>query len=328
MGENQQLMDWLLAGPTWVRYRALIDLLGTAEQDELTISARRQMLNVPQIGELINNISNWEKVSLRRHNDADHPLHKLAFLADLGIQMTDTGMEEIFNQILAHQSAEGPFEVKLNIPAVFGGSGKDEWCWTLCDAPLLLWCLVKFGLGSDTRIERGIGYLISLVRENGWPCASSPSLGKFRGPGKREDPCPYANLLMLKLLGSMDEYQGSEPVMKGLQTALALWENRQDQHPYLFRMGDDFCKLKAPLIWYDILHLADVLSYFHQIYNDKRFLEILSIIRSKADPSGAYTPDSVWMKWKGWEFAQKKEPSRWVTLIIARIEKRIRAGVI
>ena len=328
MSENQQLKDWLLSGPAWIRYRTLIDLLSISEKDELAIKARMEMLNEPQIIELINHISNWEKIPLRRHNDADHPLHKLAFLADLGIQMSDTRMEKIFNQILAHQSVEGPFEVILNIPAVFGGSGKDAWCWTLCDAPLLLWCMATMGLINDERIEKGIRYLVDLVRENGWPCASSPSLGKFHGPGKMEDPCPYANLLMLKLLGIFDEYRGSEQANKGVQTALWLWEHSQNQHPYLFRMGDDFRKLKAPLIWYDILHLADVLSYFPQIYEDKRFLKILSIMHNKANPSCTYTPESVWMKWKGWEFAQKKVPSRWVTLIIARIEKRIHTGVI
>lgn len=328
MSINQQLLDWLLAGPAWIKYRVLIDLLGTSEKDRLTITAREEMTNAPQIVELIKSLNDWEGAPLRRHNDANHPLHKLAFLADIGICMTDAGMSEICDQILIHQSTEGPFEIKLNIPAVFGGSGKDEWCWTLCDAPLLLWCLTKIGLKNDMRLENGIRYLVGLVRENGWPCASSPLLGKFHGPGKREDPCPYANLLMLKLLGSIEEYQGSEQAMSGVQTALALWENSQNQHPYLFRMGDDFRKLKAPLIWYDILHFADVLSCFPQIHKDKRFVEILSIIRSKANPQGAYTPESVWMKWKDWEFSQKKQPSRWMTLIVARIEKRISERII
>jgi len=32
-----------------------------------------------------------------------------------------------------------------------------------------------------------------------------------------------------------------------------LWEKRREQKHYLFAMGTDFNKLKAPLIWFDIL---------------------------------------------------------------------------
>ena len=37
---------------------------------------------------------------------------------------------------------------------------------------------------------------------------------------------------------------------------------------------------------------------------------------------GRFTPESIYTKLKGWEFAQKKEPSRWVTFLVNRIFKR------
>jgi hypothetical protein len=37
------------------------------------------------------------------------------------------------------------------------------------------------------------------------------------------------------------------------------------------------------------------------------------------DDEGRLTPESVWMDWKGWEFGQKKEASRWLTLTAYRI---------
>ena len=36
---------------------------------------------------------------------------------------------------------------------------------------------------------------------------------------------------------------------------------------------------------------------------------------------------SVWMAWKDWEFGQKKEPSRWLTLHAWQIIQRIENGV-
>ncbi len=82
-------------------------------------------------------------------------------------------------------------------------------------------------------------------------------------------------------------------------------------------------KLKLPLVWYDILHVATILSYYPSIRNDVRLREMVDIITQKADKNGQDTPESVWMKWKGWEFAQKKEPSRWLTLMVLSLQKRI-----
>ena len=74
-------------------------------------------------------------------------------------------------------------------------------------------------------------------------------------------------------------------------------------------MGTDFAKPKAPLIWYDILHVAEVLTRFPWLRRDDRLREMVAGIRLKADEHGRFTAQSVWTAWKGWEFAQKREPS-------------------
>ncbi|NTW90442.1 MAG: hypothetical protein HGA35_00625 [Erysipelotrichaceae bacterium] len=54
-------------------------------------------------------------------------------------------------------------------------------------------------------MQKAVTALMELVRENGWPCAVSKELGKFRGPGRKEDPCPFANLAMLKALSEIEK---------------------------------------------------------------------------------------------------------------------------
>jgi len=71
------------------------------------------------------------------------------------------------------------------------------------DASTILHALLSFGLAKNPRVGEALRHLLALVRENGWPCAVSPSLGKFRGPGRCGDPCPYATLLMLKVLSAI-----------------------------------------------------------------------------------------------------------------------------
>jgi hypothetical protein len=146
---------------------------------------------------------------------------------------------------------------------------------------------------------------------------------KFKGPGRRTDPCPYANLLMLKLLSIMPENNNSEEINKGIDVLLDLWERRKEVKYFLFGMGTDFKKLKAPLIWFDILHAADVLSNFDKARNDKRFLEMVEIISVKADENGLYKAESAYRAWKDWNFGQKKENSAWISFLVYRIMKRM-----
>ena len=321
---NSEITSWLLSGPAWMQYRTQLDLLDQNPDNENVKAVRSAMLADPKIQELISDCAEWDRTVLKRHNDAFHPLHKLTYLVDIGLNQQDPGMGKIIDAITAHRAPEGLFQVLTNIPAHFGGSGNDEWNWQLCDAPLLLYCLIKLGIKDDPGVQKGIDHLVSLVRENGWPCAASASMGKFHGPGRRDDPCPYANLLMLKLISQVPELEKNQVTKIGIESALKLWENSQSQSPYLFHMGTDFRKLKAPLIWYDILHLTEILSNFTQARQDRRFQDMLMHITKKADKDGLYTPESIWMKWKGWEFAQKKEPSRWITFLVLRLEQKLK----
>jgi hypothetical protein len=87
----------------------------------------------------------------------------------------------------------------------------------------------------------------------------------------------------------------------------------------MFYMGTDFRKLKVPFVWYDLLHVLDVLRRFPWLRGDARLHAMLEVLKSKADQQGRFTLESIWTAWKDWEFGQKKEPSRWLTLMAWRI---------
>jgi len=109
----------------------------------------------------------------------------------------------------------------------------------------------------------------------------------------------------------------------GVETLLNLWEHRQEQHPYMFYMGTDFSKLKVPLVWYDLMHVLEVITSYPDFRNDLRQQSMLEVLKGKADPEGRYTLESVWTAWKDWEFGQKKVPSFWLTFLAKRILLRI-----
>lgn len=316
-------IDWLLSGSPWVQYRARLDLLGETERSKDVKAARQAMLDHPQVQALVNELRDWPGPPLTRHNDASHLLHKLVFIADLGLRVTDPGVDQIVDRVLAHQSAEGAFQVKVNIPTHFGVTGKDQFAWMLCDAPSVVYAFVKLGV-KDRRVKVAAKHLANLIRDNGWPCAVTAELGKFHGPGRRSDPCPYANLITLKALAQTREWHADDVCRTGAETLLSLWQQRNAQRPYLFAMGADFAKLKAPLIWYDVLHVTEVLTQFEWLKNDKRLGEMMTIVKAKADDRGRFTPESIWQAWHDWDFGQKREPSAWLTLIARRMLKRAR----
>jgi hypothetical protein len=323
MKSIDKIIGWLLEGPPWVQYRARQDILGQPERDVEVIAAKQAMLTHPQIKALLSELADWPGPALKRHNDASHLLHKLVFISDLGLSTSDPGIKEIIGRILEHRSKQGAFQIVANISPRYGGSGQDQLAWMLCDTPSVLYCLVKLGLRDNLIVQSAAKHLASLSFENGWPCTVSPEFGNFRGPGRKTDPCPYGTLISLKVLAQFPEWRDSKVCKTGVETILQLWEQRKERRPYLFAMGTDFVKLKMPLIWYDILHVLEVLTQFPHLQKDKRILEMISVIEAKSDGEGRFTAESIWKSWSAWEFGQKKEPSFLVTFEVYRILKRL-----
>jgi hypothetical protein len=323
-------VDWLLKGPPYVQYRARIDLLEENETAPEVQSTRASMVEQPEILERIYSLDDWPGKVLSSHRSAGQSFHTLNFLTDLGLRISDPGMQQLAEKIHEKASPEGPFRIAMNIGPGHGGTGEDTAGWALCDAPNLIYALARLGLADDPHVTKAGEYLISLVKEFGWPCAVSKELGDFRGPGPKTAPCPYANLAMLKMLSTRPDWRNLPAAATGIKTILHLWEARRDEHPFIFYMGTDFCKLKAPLIWYDILHVLDVLSLYPAAIQSNAFKEMLSVVTQKATEDGIFMAESVYVPYKNWDFGQKKTPSRWITLlvyrILARTEKQDRGG--
>jgi len=280
------------------------------------------MLAHPQVQELVARAAGWGDRSLKRHNDASYPSYALTVLVDMGMRSDDPGMELWVEAVMAHQAPEGAFQSLVNIPTRFGGTGEDTWTWAVCDAPTLLYAMLALGLGAEPPVRRAVDHLAGLVTENGWRCCAAPELGKFRGPGRKADPCPIANVYALKALAQVPDLVDSPGTRAGAEMLLWHWENQGGRKLYLFGIGTDYRKLKYPFVWYDLLHVADVLSRFPFVRGDPRFQEMAQAISDQANAEGRYTASSMYRAWKGWSFADKKSPSPWLTFLALRILSR------
>jgi hypothetical protein len=315
-------LQWLLeSDEPWTRYRTLVDLLGRPEDDAEVRAARADMVAHPQVQTLIAEAAGWPGYVLKRHNDARHPIYKFSTLADFGLCESDPGMAVAIDLVMAHQAVQGPFQTQVNIPKAFGGTGEDVWTWIACDAPTLAYALLAFGLLDDERVKKGVEHIVGSVDDNGWRCKAASELGNFKGPGRRQDPCPIANVYALKALSQIPDLLDSSAARAGAEMLLSHWEHQKERKMYLFGIGTDFRKLKYPFVWYDILHVTDVLSRFPFVRADARFCEMVQTIVAQAGANGRYTATSMYRAWKGWSFADKKAPSPWLTFLALRVQK-------
>ncbi|MCE5189278.1 MAG: hypothetical protein LLF75_08905 [Eubacteriales bacterium] len=310
----------------WLKYAIQINLLHSPKEDQSELL--KSALQDEKIQQALQDVAAYHKTLVTNHKNPILPIQRLLFLLDLGFGVDIPEIKIATDEILAHKDENGVYLSMTNIPKHFGGTGEDTFSWSLCDAPSLLLALFQAGVDYMKHIKPGVDYLVSLCRENGFPCAVSAELGKFRGPGRKDDCCPYATLIMADLLSYMPEYRDSSAARISVESLLDLWVNSLGRHPYLFYMGTDFRKLKAPSCWYDIVSVAGVLSKYSFIYTDPRFLEMIDLIKRKQDENGFFTPESIYIKLKDWDFSQKKATSPYLTYLCIRIFERLNADKI
>ena len=304
-------------GEAWLQYAVRLNILRESKQSLSDL--RALALSDLKIKTYLNDIADYHSTLVSNHKNPDLPIHKLLFLLDIGFDTEVPEIQTAIEKIIEHKDESGVYLSLTNIPKHFGGSEEDIFGWCLCDAPLLLFALLKAGVDYDKHIKQVVDYLAGFYKDSGFPCTVSREIGKFRGPGRKNDPCPYASLIMLKLLSAIPEYKESEIVTNTAAVLLTLWENSLERHPYMFYMGTDFRKLKAPAMWYDLVSVIDVLRRVESVKSDARFVEMTAMIESKRDGNGLFTPEAVYTKFKGWDFGQKKAPSPYLTYLCYRI---------
>jgi hypothetical protein len=309
------IADLRASSESYVSYAAMADL-----HDPGARGARARLLEDPKVVALVRELQTWPGPHINSHKSANQFFYKLAFLADIGLKRDDPGMESIIGKIRDSADENDVPCLAIEIPAGYGGTGRGADAWALCDAPSILYALKVLGAG-DKKLDDAVRYFAKLHHDNGYGCVVSGALESWRGPGKKTDPCPYATLIMMKLLILYGDEYGRE-IAACAECLLDLWENSKGKHPYIFYMGTDFRKLKLPYVWYDILHVVNVISQVKAYTNDRRFLEMFKIIKEKETENG-FIPESIYQPWKDWDFGQKRYASDWMTYCVRKIERRI-----
>ena len=146
----KQNIEYLLeANEPWVVYRTLLDMMELKENDSKVLNAREQLLKHPLMQGLLKELEGWPGTVIASHKSAGQLYHKLEFLTDMGLTTEDANISTVIKKMGEHRSEEDLFQLPMNIPVHFGGTGKDQWAWALCDAPVLMYSVLKMGAGDD-----------------------------------------------------------------------------------------------------------------------------------------------------------------------------------
>jgi hypothetical protein len=298
---DKKVLDWLLQGPAWLKYAAELQLLGLQPDvspafgdnaiQKLVARLKSGTAGVPAV-----------KSGLVRYTEPGKAYWDFFFLADIGFKTADLGLEREAEEIFRYQQHEGPFVIPPNV--------KDNY---YCMSAILVSSLAKMGYGDDPRVKKYIRAALSeQMTGGGWDCYGD----NFNSEGS----CPMDDLNLLMLLGQYVNYQEG-PVLSGaLDLLLSHWQD--GSHLYGFGVGKRFRALEYPAVKYGILRVLDVLSLYPYAVKSRGFSSMLDFVHGKA-VEGRYYSEVDNPAYADFDFSRAGEPSRWLTFIMNRIDKRV-----
>jgi len=309
-------VDWLLEGEPFVKCRTMTDLLDRPEKDKEVVTTRGLVGKhrlIKQIFDRQNQDGYWgtPKDIYTWWPKKDTTFWLLGMLADFGLARENKKVSSACEYVFSTQLPEGGFGWA---PPPTPGD---------CFTGLLTESLAKCGYGSDPRLGKAYEWLAGRQRlDGGFWCKDT---GQPGGPREKERSCAFATLCVLGALVQDLELKRSTIARKSSEFLLKCWEN-QGEIKYAghdSQIGRGWEKLKYPFTDYRILKYLDTLSQLEFVGKDKRMIEILNLLTERKDKEGRFYAESIHKVWSNFDFGKKILPSRWITLLVYRIAKRL-----
>ncbi|KPJ49747.1 hypothetical protein AMJ40_04865 [candidate division TA06 bacterium DG_26] len=309
-------INWILSGEPWVRYRALLDIFGKRETDGEVVAARESVRNhilIRRIFEGQNRKGYWGNPDdiYKWFPKKSTTFWILGMLADFGLARDDERIARACEYVFSTQTASGGFGwAPPPTPAD-------------CFTGILTESLAKLGYLHDPRLKRAYEWLLRRQRlDGGFWCKKTG----LPGAGRQKEPsCAFATLVVLGAFAENPGLKRSKVVRRAVEFLLACWERRGKMKyaGHDSQIGRGWEKLKYPFTDYRILKHLDVLSRFSSTRKDSRMEEMVGVLIDKADEEGRFYAESVHRVWSDFDFSQKERPSRWITLLVHTIVRRI-----
>jgi hypothetical protein len=303
---NKEILTWLLDGPSWLKYAVELQLLDKKPKADSALADK-------SIREIVSGLKSQQGLPAMKTGRISYQGNiywDLFFLADIGFTVKDLHLEKEAAMVYDLQMPDGKFVTMKGMKPDY-----------FCIPTILLSSLKKMNYSEDAKLDKYIRHILKSKRlDGGWHCAKQRAVGEKL---QDSESCPMDNQNILMLLGQFDEYRKDAKFNCAIDLLLNHWDRQTEKwRPYGFGIGMDFKKLKYPAVKYGILRVLDVLSLFPYAVDSKSFKSMMNIVRKKSK-NGKYYAESVVKSYSDFDFGQKNEPSKWITFLINRIEKRI-----
>ncbi len=302
---NKQIIEWLCSGPSWLRFAVELQLLDGRPDVRLALedSAIQQVLRRLKDDQVGIPALKTGNVTYR---DTGNAYWDLFFLADIGLTACDLQIGKELETIFNLQRADGTFV-----------TGREVLPNYFCMSAILLSSLAKMGYGDNYRLTKFIEVILNAQRfDGGWHCANSLDNASERWDTAS---CPQDNLNVLMLLANYEPYRHDTRFHGAIDLLLEHWASKEQMDG--FGIGKRFMSLKYPAVKYGILRVLDVVSHYPYALNKKDFRSMLEFVQSKSS-GDKYFAESPEASYGDFDFGQDKQPSRWITFLVHRIQKR------
>lgn len=323
---NGDPLPWLLeddpANPS-VRYLTLRDILDRPLAGSDVQEARNAMMTIgpiPTILQAQHPEGYWIKAGGGYSPKYQGTVWQILLLAELGADPKDKrvslGCEYLLNHAIA---SNGAFSVSSKpvpsgvIPCLSGN---------------MIFALQKLGYGHDPRVKAALAWQVQAITgEGAMGYLKSGTTGPlFNCSANLAQPCGWgANKVMRALLSVPPEEHTSE-LEQALQVGARFLLSRDPakaNYPYTERVSSTWFKLGFPLsYWSDVLETVSILVEMGY-GEDPRLGDAIQLVLRKQDELGRWklenTLDRMWI-----QIEKKGEPSKWVTLRVLRVLKKLR----
>jgi len=313
---KEELIEWLLTGEPWVGYRTLTDLQEKDEEDNAVMTAKAAIPQHPFICNILGGLNKEGYWGTSKDIHTWWPKKNTTFwilpmLADFGFTTEDQKIARACEYVFGTQLPHGGFG--WDPPTVAFD----------CHSAVIMESLAKLGLLEDLRLQVAYDWLIKRQRlDGGFWCKNTGQVGE---PREKELSCAMATMFVLGALAENPRLRNSEIAKNGVDFLFSCWQKRRKMRyaGHDSQIGVDWDKLKYPFTDYKILKFLDILSKYEYAKQRLQESEMVTLLLSKQDEEGRFTPESIHKVWSDFDFGQKERPSRWITFLAWRIVKRV-----
>lgn len=302
------IFDWIAEESPWLRFAVDTQLLGKPSGASAALHDPKIQAVVRRLMDPVLGLPAIETGKVN-YTSTGNAFWDLFFLADIGLQTGDVLPPGAVDAFWELQRGDGTFVLQDGTkPGYF------------CIPAIILSSLAKMGHAGDPHILRFLAEIQNTQRlDGGWHCALSRAAGQKL---QHTESCPMDTLNVLMLLGQYERFRNDPGLNGAIGLLLTHWRKRAEPwRPYGFGIGSDFQKLKYPAVKYGILRVLDVLSLYPAAVSSAEYREMLASVLGKSK-DGRYYAESASRSYAEFDFGQTKAPSRWITFLVCRMQKR------